>query len=119
MGRDFAPILESGGPAPSECEGRSRACSRCRCGGGRAAFSQGGQGIFRPHYVPRMVRMRDQKPPRAADLEGLLRGVEAKELALKHIERKVRKESDYRNVIRFLADTTSVYMNLSATRATT
>ena len=44
----------------------------------RAAFSQGGQGIFRPHYVPRMVRMRDQKPPRAADLEGLLRGVEAK-----------------------------------------
>ena len=75
----------------------------------RAAFSQGGQGIFRPHYVPRMVRMRDQKPPRAADLEGLLRGVEAKELALKHIERKVRKESDYRNVIRFLADTTSLH----------
>ena len=75
----------------------------------RAAFSQGGQGIFRPHYVPRMVRMRDQKPPRAADLECLLRGVEAKELALKHIERKVRKESDYRNVIRFLADTTSLH----------
>ena len=39
----------------------------------------------------------------------MLRGVEAKELALKHIERKVRKESDYRNVIRFLADTTSLH----------
>jgi len=75
----------------------------------RAAFSQGGQGVFRPHYVPRHVKLRDQKPPRAADLEGLLRGVEAKELALKHIERKLRKESDYRNVITFLADATALH----------
>ena len=64
-----------------------------------------------------MVRMRDQKLPRAADLEGLLRGVEARS-SPKHIERKVRKESDYRNGTGFLADTTSLH-ELSATRATT
>ena len=75
----------------------------------RAAFATGGGAVFRPHYLPRHVMTRDQKPPRAKDLEGLLQGVEAKELALKHVERKLRKESDYRNVVRFLADATALH----------
>ncbi|KAK7254140.1 poly(A)-specific ribonuclease [Aureococcus anophagefferens] len=75
----------------------------------RAAFNSGGNVVFRPHYVPRHIRRRGKGAPRAADLEGILRGVEAKELAVKHVENKIRKESDYRNVIRFLADTTSLH----------
>ncbi|KAH8068775.1 hypothetical protein JL721_6342 [Aureococcus anophagefferens] len=74
-----------------------------------AAFNSGGNVVFRPHYVPRHIRRRGKGAPRAADLEGILRGVEAKELAVKHVENKIRKESDYRNVIRFLADTTSLH----------
>lgn len=75
----------------------------------RATFAQGGAAAFRPHYMPRHVRRRDKEPRRAADLEGLFRGVEAKELAVKHAERCCRVDSDYRHVVRYLADSTALH----------
>ncbi|KAJ8611301.1 hypothetical protein CTAYLR_006601 [Chrysophaeum taylorii] len=74
----------------------------------RATFVGGGATVFRPHYVPRHARSRGDEPRRAEDVEGLMRGVEAKEAAVKHVELKVRKERDYRNVVRYLSDSTSL-----------
>mmetsp|Transcript_21849 Transcript_21849/g.74059 ORF Transcript_21849/g.74059 Transcript_21849/m.74059 type:complete len:605 (+) Transcript_21849:229-2043(+) len=75
----------------------------------RAFSASGGAGDFRPMYVPRHVASRLAQPARAADLEGLLRGVEQRELAVKHIEKKVRTQADYRHVLRLLGDTAALH----------
>lgn len=69
----------------------------------RASSAFGGSSAFRPFYLPRHLHKRDEQP-RAADLEGLLRGVALKESAVKYVEAKVRKEADYRHVVCYLAE---------------
>ena len=56
----------------------------------------GGVGAFRPHYVPRHVRTRNERAGQDEDIMALLQGVEVKEVAVKHAEIKIRKEHDYR-----------------------
>lgn len=73
----------------------------------RASSAFGGSSAFQPFYLPRQLHHRSLQP-RAADLEGLLRGVALKESAVKHVEAKVRKEADYRHVVCYLAEASNL-----------
>lgn len=75
----------------------------------RAAAATGGDGTFRPRYLPRHAKRRCDDPSRAEDLEGMLRGVETMELAVKHAEAKVRNEKDHRHVLTYLADVMALH----------
>ena len=75
----------------------------------KAAAKTGGAGAFRPHYVPRHVRTRNERAGQDEDIMSLLQGCEVKEVAVKHAEIKIRKEHDYRNVVLYLAAVTALH----------
>ena len=56
------------------------------------------------HILPEVLDQRS-----APDVQGLRRGVAAKELAVKHAEAKMKRDKDYRHVVRYLADSTALH----------
>jgi len=73
----------------------------------RALQQQGG--TFRPHYMPRLVRPRFINEKLDDDLRALLNGVSAKEVYVKESEKRIKSNSDYRNVVMYLAAVTDMH----------
>ncbi len=64
---------------------------------------------FDPYYVPKNLQNRAADERRAEDIVAILDTMEAKELAVKAAEHKIRREHDYTNVLTYLQSVTSLH----------
>ena len=64
---------------------------------------------FDPYYVPQNLTNRAKNEKRSDDIVAILDTMEAKELAVKAAEVKIRREHDYTNVLLYLQSVTSLH----------